>query len=110
MQKRFVKDLGLAALVSFLVVLPFAILDLRANGLHGENGRGFIFLFGFMWLLPTIFIAVLLPTARTIRTGKIKAHALSLFFRMACLGVIAFIWGSLLIDQLPCFLGVPNCD
>jgi hypothetical protein len=26
------------------------------------------------------------------------------------LGVIAWFWIAILTDQMPCFLGVPNCD
>ena len=38
------------------------------------------------------------------------AHPTNLLFRVAFLALIAIIWAGILIDQLPCFLGVPNCD
>jgi hypothetical protein len=30
--------------------------------------------------------------------------------RYAALIFIAWLWGSAILDQLPCFLGVPACD
>jgi hypothetical protein len=29
---------------------------------------------------------------------------------IAILGFIAYAWAGLVLDQMPCFLGVPNCD
>jgi hypothetical protein len=28
----------------------------------------------------------------------------------AALIIIAWLWGSVILDQMPCFLGVPKCD
>jgi hypothetical protein len=41
-----------------------------------------LLLFGLLWLLSVVFIATL----------------------------AAWMWLSVVIDQMPCFMGVPNCD
>src|SRR6185295_18728839 len=98
-------NLRLPALISLLLVLPFMILELINRRNFNE---GFPFpLFGFLWALPIIFIVTLTPIVQTVRTGNsVMAKPISLLFRVAFLLLIAWFWGSLVIDQLPCFLGV----
>jgi hypothetical protein len=105
--KSILRQLGPAALISFLLLLPFMILELVNN-----RNQGFpLALFVFMWLLPTAFIAVLVPVVRTARAGdSVTAKPITLFFRVAFLIVVATVWGWGFVYQLPCFLGVPNCD
>ena len=109
--KNITSTLGLAALIGFILVLPFAILEALNNTITTQNAPGLILLFGVLWLLPTAFIVVLVPMVRTVRAGKsIFANPMTLLLRVAFLALIATIWGWGFIDQLPCFLGVPNCD
>ncbi len=109
--KTITKDLGLAAVISFILVLPLAILEALNNGVTRENAFGLILLFGVMWLLPTAFIVILRSIMRSVRAGNtLMAKPVNLFFSVASLVLIATVWGWGLIDQLPCFLGVPNCD
>jgi hypothetical protein len=105
-----VKDLRTAAVVSLILVLPLVLLEFRVNGLTGNPATGYLLLFGVLWLLPTMFVVILLPVWRAIRAGKFRNKAANVILRLACLGVIATLWGGLFIDQLPCFLGIPNCD
>jgi hypothetical protein len=109
--KSIVTTLGLAALISFILTLPFVILESLNHTITRQNAPGLIALFGLMWLLPTAFIVILAPIARTVRAGNsVLANDIKLWCRVAFLALIAMMWGGLLIDQLPCFLGVPNCD
>lgn len=109
--KTIAKDFGLAASISFILVLPLAILEVLNNGVTQENAFGLSLLFGVLWLLPTAFIVILMSVIRTARAGNVlAARPMTLFFRVASLVLIATVWGWGLIDQLPCFLGVPNCD
>jgi len=115
--KTITIDLRSAAIISFILVLPFMILDFwfqivnKPTALSGRNYRDFIMLFGFLWLLPTAFLVILVPIVRNARAGNsIMANPTNLLLRVAFLTLSAITWGSLLIDQLPCFLGVPNCD
>lgn len=109
--KNIVTNLKSAALISLILVLPLAILEYLNNTITKQNAPGLIVLFGLLWLLPVAFIVILAPVVRTVRAGQsVMANPVNLFFRLAFLAFIAIVWGSLLIDQMPCFLGVPNCD
>lgn len=109
--KNVAMSLKSAALISFILVLPFAILESLNNTITGRNAPGLIVLFGLMWLLPVAFIVILTPIARAVRAGNsVTANPVNLALRVALLALIALVWGSLLIDQMPCFMGAPNCD
>jgi hypothetical protein len=109
--KTITTDLRSAAIISFILVLPFAILESLNNTITKQNAPGLILLFGTLWLLPTAFIVIIMPIVRTVRAGNsLLANPITLLFRVAFLALIATIWGWGFIDQLPCFLGVPNCD
>ena len=109
--KDIVTNLGSAALISFILVLPFAILESLFNTVNKQNVVGLVVLFGLLWLLSTTFIVILVPIVRTVRAGNnIIANPINLLFRVAFLALIAMMWSGILIDQLPCFMGVPNCD
>jgi hypothetical protein len=111
MMKSTMINLGSAALISFILVLPFAILESLNQTITRQNAPGLILLFGLLWLLPMAFIVTLMPIVRTVRAGNgILASPMNLLFRVAFLALVATMWGGLLLDQLPCFLGVPNCD
>jgi len=104
-------NLRLAALISLILVLPFAILEGLNNTVTKQNAPGLILLFGLLWLLPTAFIVILMPIVGTVRAGNsIWATPAKLLLRFAFLTLLATIWGWGFTDQLPCFLGVPNCD
>ena len=100
-----------AALISLILVLPFAILEALHHPITQQNAVGLLCLFGLLWLLPTIFILILVPIPRTVPAGDgAPVSRLNLLFRVAFLVLIAMLWGGLVIDQIPCFLGVANCD
>ena len=107
--KTITTDLRSAAIFSFILVLPFMILEwVNHRNLHESFP---VALFGFLWLLPTAFIVILVPMVRTVRAGQsVVANPINLLFRVALLTLIAAVWGWGFIDQLPCFMGVPNCD
>jgi hypothetical protein len=52
-----------------------------------------------------------MPTARRVRAGNggVAAHPETIGM-LALLVLIAWFWVGLVDDQMPCFLGVPNCD
>jgi undecaprenyl pyrophosphate phosphatase UppP len=109
--KDIVTNLGSAALISFILVLPFALLESLFNVVNKQKAFALTVLFGLLWLLTIAFIVILVPIVRTVRAGNnIMANPLNLLFRVVFLTLIAMMLGGILIDQLPCFLGVPNCD
>src|SRR5688572_4248166 len=99
--KAFATDLRSAALVSLILVLPFVILESVNTTLTRQNAPGFVALFGFLWLLPTAFLAVLISMVRSVRAGNaIAAHPVKLLCGLAFVVVLALMWGNLLVDQM----------
>lgn len=108
--KRFITTCGGAALVSLLLVLPFAFLDFKYNS-GARRAADVLMLFGLLWFLPTVFFSIAGPLVQTMRAGQsLLATPVKLCVSAAFLVLLAFLWGGLLADQLPCFLGYPNCD
>jgi cation transport ATPase len=98
------------AIVSFILVLPFMALEL-INRQAFRPHEGFpITLFVVLWLLPVAFFLILSPTIRNVRAeNKSRIHPTTLVLSAAALMLIAGLWGSVILDQMPCFLGVPYC-
>lgn len=104
-------DLRLAAVVSFALVLPLLILEALNNTVTRQNAPDLALLFGTLWLLPAAFVVILMPMARDARAGRsVTAGPVTLSLKVAFLALVATTWAWGLVDQLPCFLGVPNCD
>lgn len=104
-------DLRSAALISLIIVLPLAFLESLNQVITKQNAPGLVVLFGLLWLLPMAFIVILMPVARTLRAGNnLAANPINLLLRVAASALIAMMWVGLLVDQMPCFMGVPNCD
>ncbi len=107
--QSILKTCGSSALVSSFIILPFMIMEVVNRRNFNE---GFpIPLFGFLWLLAIVFIITMMPIVRNVRAGNnIMANPAILLLRVVFLALIAWMWVGILIDQMPCFLGVPNCD
>jgi hypothetical protein len=92
-----------------MLVLPFMILEwVNRREFHEEFPLA---LFGILWLLPFIFIAILLPLVKDICTGaRLLANPVMLLLRVGILTLVTVLWVGTVIDQLPCFLGIPFCD
>lgn len=103
------RKLLVPATISLVLVLPFMIMEL-------VNRRGLpqdfpVPLFGMMWLLTLSFILILTPLVRNLREGNGNLiNQLTLLPKLVLLIIIAGLWVGLTVDQMPCFLGVPNCD
>lgn len=97
------------AIISTLLVVPLVVLEVM-------NRRGFaegfpVPLFAALWLLPVVLLLTLMPVLRALRSGDtFRTHRVNILIRVAFLILVAWLWISLLLDQMPCFLGVPNCD
>jgi hypothetical protein len=97
------------AIISFLLIIPLMVMEVvNRRNFH----EGFpIPLFVIMWLLPLLFILTATPIVRNRRAGKsIIANPVILVIRVVFLAFLAWTWFGILMDQMPCFLGVPNCD
>lgn len=98
-----------AALAGLALTLPFVILQIRAGGVSRSGVAGVALLFALLWLLPTVSIS---SSFRILRppTGVRGRRIGRVLLAGAIVVVAAWIWGSLLVDQFPCFIGAPNCD
>jgi cation transport ATPase len=101
-------QLKTAAVISGLLVLPLVLLEMINRRRFDESFP--LFLFAVLWLLPAIFILTLLPLVRSARDSERRRHPASLLARIAVLVLLGAAWVSLMGDQMPCFLGVANCD
>ena len=95
-------------LAGFALVLPFMILEwINTRGFHD----GFpIVLFGLLWLLPFLFTLISTPIVRALSARSGNLAAPRVLPRAVLLISIAWFWVSVTADQMPCFVGVPNCD
>jgi hypothetical protein len=111
-KKYTMTTFGAAALINLILVVPFAFLELRYNTETSRNLINFpILIFGMLWFLGTVFVITVAPIVRTVWAGdSLLAHPVTLSLRLVLLAFVAWLWGHIIIDQLPCFLGVPNCD
>lgn len=102
-------NLGPAAIAGALCVLPFIVLELTfGQASYSSFPSG---LFGILWILPSMLALISLPIVRAVRSGNgILLSPSTTLLRVAFLILIAVFWIGLLKDQMPCFLGVPNCD
>ena len=118
-----------AALIGFLSAMPLAIILLieisGVEPLHsffvalttesGYNPRlsafGRIFILGALLLLPVGFLISFVPVVRNARAGYgWTANPVALLIAAALFIFIAILVTGFVIDQYPCWIGVPNCD
>jgi len=98
-----------SAAIGMILVLPFVALQT----IYGSRTYSSfpVVLFAILWLLPTIAIYISAPlVGRLRRTEGPALDLLSVALRIVALMPIAIMWFALIQDQMPCFLGVPNCD
>ena len=98
MQRTLKSTTITAALISTALVIPLLYLELRNIGYTHFPYP----LFAVLWLVPAAFVST---AARPFR-----AHPVVLSARVGFLVVAALFWAVLVNDQMPCFLGAPNCD
>jgi drug/metabolite transporter (DMT)-like permease len=107
--KNTLKRIGISALLGFLSVLPFAILEV-VNRREFHEEFPFVLFIG-MWGIQVVFFLALLSIIQKIKVGENNlTRMVSLLFGIAILLLAAWFWISLLHDQMPCFLGVRYCD
>ena len=102
-------NLKKAILFNSLLLFPFATLELTLN--KQANPNDFIALFGFLLILATAFIFILLSVGHgpnAPRKGAIIPARIVL--GIVALGCIAIVFGTVMADQMPGFMGHPNCD
>ena len=96
-------------LLGFLCVLPFAVMEIVNLGRIPDPFPYAIFL--YLWLMFALFLICLFAIVRLAKS-RVKKHerlpALLLNALVLLFTVMSIVY--LLADQMPCFLGMPNCD
>jgi hypothetical protein len=107
--KNFAVSLRGPALIGLLLTLPFLAMELVNRRAYHEP---FPFpLFVLLWLLPVMFVLTLSPIVRDLRAGRgIPGGTASALLKTSLLFLLAWMWISLIVDQMPCFLGAQLCD
>lgn len=106
---KSVMSAGGSLLISVGMVGPFAVLQL-VNRMAFNEGFPFV-LFAFMSLHALLIVLLLAPAVRRLReSGSLRALKLGHWAGLLVGVVLAVGYADVVIDQLPCFLGVPNCD
>jgi hypothetical protein len=96
-------------IISFLLILPFIIMELVNRRAYNE-GFPFSLFIGF-WILALIFSLALATLVHSVRAGEgLLAHPIRLILLVSVMAVSAWLWTGFLADQMPCFMGVPVCD
>ncbi len=114
-----------AAIVSFILALPMTIMFfLFKFGIEPPFAAwlddpdpdkpdviGSLIVLVLALLLPVAFIIILRPIGQSIRVGNgLAASPLNLILAAGIFLVFAFFVGHIVVDQYPCWMGVPNCD
>ena len=97
-------------LVSSLVVLPLVILQAANVSLTRQNLPGLIALFSLLWVMAFVFFAIGNALWRNARSGKAFMHPARTLVAATLMLLLVLTWTTIVADQFPCFLGVPNCD
>jgi hypothetical protein len=98
------------AIISSSLVLPFLILEFVNARTFPRFAQSFpIPLFALLWLLAFSFVYILSRMIRRDSTLVRRLPALA-GLGVVVLALIAFAWVGIVVDQMPCFLGVSNCD
>ena len=122
--RTLVRNPRMAVIIALVLCLPIVIiLSLIASGVEPEiirqdrvlNGGlsrlGSVVSLGATLLLPLASLICLLPIVR--RGGTFRTIAPStpnFLLAIAILLLFLSIIGAIVIDQWPCWAGVPNCD
>lgn len=115
----------LSEVMALVLVLPFlAISILRILNIEPPFAQTFnqpdpdksnfyntVIPLGAFLLAVAASLIARISIVRTLQArGRLLAHPISLILVLLMLVILAWNWGSFVIDQMPCFVGVPGCD
>ena len=108
MQATF-KSSVVLLLISAALVAPFVVLQwVNRRAFHEEFP---VVLFIFMSVHSLVMVLLLTPALRRLRSeGRLSALKVGHWTGLLLGAVLACAYAGVVLDQLPCFLGVPNCD
>lgn len=120
LHRWFSGDARRAALASGAVLAPFLAMELALARSWTPGGTAV--LFGALFLAGLGSLACFLPAVRSVRSNHLMTlavHGHWVSFAASLAGAVlllvsalalGFLWLQVLLDQLPCFAGRPNCD
>ncbi len=107
--RRVSSNLAAAAVLGFVPVVPLILLELNYG--QASYSRFPVGLFAILLILSSTFFLTLIPIVKNVLAGKgLFANPITLLLSIAFMVMVGAFWGGLVHDQMPCFLGVPNCD
>ena len=122
MMKEITTNPRSAAIVSVILCLPFTLLFslavLNINPFQAVDrpvgdGPGIVqwMMLGMLLLFPLAFVINVRPIIQNWRAGNgVATVPVNLIVSAVVLLAIAWLVGSFVVDQYPCWIGVPNCD
>lgn len=100
------RTMMIAMLTGAALVAPWIYLEVRNGYLNFPY-----LLFAVLWFVAAAFTLTAAPLVRALRAGESVLARPELFAaRVVFLALAGLFWTSVVLDQMPCFLGVPNCD
>ena len=127
--KHILTNPKLAAIIGFILVLPGALLfPLLVLGIEPPLGPlepllnnpdpdqpdvlGTAIALSLILLLPAVAFSISVTLLRrTMRAGgSLLAHPINLALAVVSLALILTFVGGFIVDQYPCWVGIPNCD
>jgi hypothetical protein len=106
--QRTRRAVGIAAAAGAVMVAPMAALSGASAGMAALRTLDAAFLFAVLWTLAAtaVFMSGLLIASQ----GERSHRRWLVMLRVALLVLAAGGWLIISHDQMPCFLGEPNCD
>jgi hypothetical protein len=106
---HLIMDFRFPAVIGLLMVLPFMTLEWMTRSDLPRSTFSPLWFF-MMWLLAAVFVLMLIRIVKTVRAGNVEMANLGfLVLKVAFSGYIAWSWVTLVVDQMPCFLGATGC-
>ncbi|MEK7641614.1 MAG: hypothetical protein AAB365_01315 [Patescibacteria group bacterium] len=107
---HFVPKIVTAVFLSLLINAPFAIGEFLTREITGPRAYFPFKLMVGLWLHMALLVFLLIPIIQTSRDGSASKKPILLSIRLLILGILAWAWITLIIDQWPCFfLGGSGC-
>lgn len=99
-----------AILLSLLLNAPFAIGELLTSDVAGLRSSFPLAIFIGLWLEVFLFVYLLMSVIQTFKSGEVRQGRILVAVQVLVLGMLAWAWATLVIDQWPCFfLGGSGC-
>ena len=97
----------LAAIISTMIIIPLALLKFNADA--SLDGVDSLVLLGFLWAIA-FGVNWLLCLIYNRSQFEILSRSVVLVLFVFLVLALALVWVGIVADQMPCFIGKPNCD